>query len=92
MLFIVVSLLSIKKMLKKSTFTILALMVLLMMVGIEAMAQCPMCKMSAESNLAAGGTEGRGLNSGILYLLAMPYLMVGVLAFVWYRKRTVNRE
>jgi hypothetical protein len=79
-------------MLKKSTFTILALMVLLMMVGIEAMAQCPMCKMSAASNLAAGGTEGRGLNSGILYLLAMPYLMVGVLAFVWYRKRTVNRE
>ena len=50
-------------------------------------AQCPMCKMSAESNLANGGTEGRALNKGILYLLALPYTMVMVLGVVWYRNR-----
>lgn len=39
-----------------------------------ASAQCPMCRMSAESNLENGGDEGRELfNTGILYMLAMPY-------------------
>jgi hypothetical protein len=70
----------------------LSITILLLMAITDTYAQCPMCKMSAESNLAAGGTEGKGLNTGILYLLALPYLMVGVLAYVWYKKRTVNRE
>lgn len=53
----------------------------------ELVAQCPMCRATAESNLAAGGTAGRGLNAGILYMLAMPYLLVGTLAFLWLRNR-----
>lgn len=56
-------------------------------------AQCPMCRMSAESNLENGGTEGAGLNTGILYLLALPYLMIGGFAYVWYKnKKKVNLE
>ena len=27
-------------------------------------AQCPMCRMSAETNLENGGTAGKGLNKG----------------------------
>lgn len=50
-------------------------------------AQCPMCKMSAESNLKDGGTMGKGLNLGILFLLSLPYLFVGTLGYVWYRNR-----
>lgn len=50
-------------------------------------AQCPMCRMSAESNLANGGTEGKGLNTGILYLLALPYALIGGLGYVWYRNK-----
>lgn len=50
-------------------------------------AQCPMCRMSAESNLAHGGTAGKGLNKGILYMFAMPYLLVTTLAVVWIRNR-----
>jgi hypothetical protein len=53
----------------------------------EVQAQCPMCRMSAESNLENGGTEGKGLNSGILYLLATPYLVVGVIGYLWWRNR-----
>ena len=34
----------------------------------ESIAQCPMCRMSAESNLKDGGTAGKGLNKGILYI------------------------
>lgn len=53
----------------------------------DLLAQCPMCRMSAESNLANGGTEGKGLNNGILYMLATPYLIVGGIAYVWWRNR-----
>jgi len=50
-------------------------------------AQCPMCKIGAESNLRNGGTAANGLNAGILYMLAMPYLLVGTLGFLWYKNR-----
>ena len=46
-------------------------------------AQCAMCKSSVESNLKNGGNIGTGLNTGILYLMAIPYLilMIGVYSF-----------
>jgi len=50
-------------------------------------AQCPMCKMSAESNLKNGGTAGRGLNTGILYMLFVPYLLVASIGYWWWRNR-----
>lgn len=50
-------------------------------------AQCPMCRLSAESNLKNGGTDGRGLNAGILYMLAMPYMLVAGIGYWWWRNR-----
>jgi hypothetical protein len=61
--------------------------VLLLCAPAEVVAQCPMCRMSAESNLANGGTDGKGLNAGILYMLAMPYLLVGAIGFWWWKNR-----
>ncbi len=58
----------------------------------SAEAQCPMCKIGAESNLKNGGTAGSGLNAGILYMLAMPYLLVGAIGFVWYKNRKKDSE
>lgn len=58
----------------------------------EAQAQCPMCRMSAESNLKNGGSAGKGLNAGILYMLATPYLVVGVLGYAWYRNKKKREE
>lgn len=55
-------------------------------------AQCPMCRIAAESNLKNGGTMGRGLNTGILYMLATPYLIVGTIAFLWWRNRRKEDE
>ena len=60
--------------------------------GTDLDAQCPMCKMAAESNLKNGGTAGRGLNNGILYLLATPYLIIGGIAYVWYKNRKKPEE
>ncbi len=63
-------------------------LVLLAGVG-QLMAQCPMCKASVESNLENGSQEvvGMGLNSGILYLMVIPYIMVVVIGVFWYRAR-----
>ena len=60
---------------------------LILIANIDAVAQCPMCRMSLESNLKNGGTAGQGMNAGILLLLATPYLLVGSIAFVWYRNK-----
>lgn len=58
----------------------------------NVVAQCPMCKIGAESNLKNGGTAGNGLNTGILYMLAMPYLLVATLGILWYRNRKKESE
>lgn len=55
-------------------------------------AQCPMCRASVESNLKNGGQEGKGLNTGILFMLSMPYIVVGTIGFVWWKNRKPEEE
>jgi hypothetical protein len=66
---------------------ILLLVLVLLVSVIEVQAQCPMCRIAAESNLENGGSQGKGLNLGILYMLATPYLLVGTIGFIWWRNR-----
>ena len=66
---------------------ILCIVMIMPVIDSEAIAQCPMCRMSAESNLKDGGTAGKGLNKGILYMLSVPYLLVGGLGFLWWKNR-----
>ncbi len=54
--------------------------------------QCPMCHITAESNLANGGSEGKGLNNGILYMLALPYTLVGFFGLIVWRNNRRNKE
>lgn len=80
---------NVKTMLHMTRNFIIILLVLLVFTcfSAELTAQCPMCKLSAESNLRDGGTAGKGLNAGILYMFALPYLLVLTLGLVWYRNR-----
>lgn len=55
--------------------------------GLTAEAQCPMCKTAVESGMKDGHSKGKGLNDGILYLLATPYLALAVVGGAWYYKR-----
>lgn len=71
---------------------LLLCVVLIICLTPEVTAQCPMCRMSVESNFKAGGTAGKGLNRGILYMLAMPYLLVGTMAYFWWRNRRNEEE
>lgn len=52
----------------------------------EVSAQCSMCTLNAENSVQNGNTEGNGLNRGILYLLAAPYLAIAGVGFLWYKK------
>lgn len=56
------------------------------LVSTRLSAQCAMCTANAENSVANGNTEGKGLNDGILYLLAAPYIAVAAVGYIWYRK------
>ncbi|REJ85341.1 MAG: hypothetical protein DWQ44_10570 [Bacteroidetes bacterium] len=51
-------------------------------------AQCAMCRRVAESNTESNSNKvGKNLNTGILYLLAIPYLLGAVGVAFWYKNR-----
>lgn len=69
---------------KKLFLTILLLVII--SVTTEVLAQgCPMCKTSLEEARKNGSMVGNTLNNGILYLLALPYLVVAAFGVIWYR-------
>jgi hypothetical protein len=49
---------------------------------LEALAQCSMCTKTAQQ---LGEKPAQGLNSGILYLMFMPFLIVGFIAYRWWK-------
>ena len=54
-------------------------------------AQCAMCRTQIKNNVSHGETElAAGLNLGILYLFFTPYVMLGVIGFLWYRYSKTN--
>jgi hypothetical protein len=54
-------------------------------------AQCAMCKQSAETSLKEGNTDASGLNLGIMYLLVIPYVLVGGIGYYWYINHKKNK-
>lgn len=72
---------------KKSLLIIILLIAVFVGTGSNtASAQCAMCTINAEQGVENGNTQAKGLNKGVLYLMAMPYLMVAGLGFLWYKK------
>ena len=53
-------------------------------------AQCAMCKAAVEANLKEGGNAGAGLNEGILYLMAMPYIAMLLFGFFYFLQKRKN--
>ncbi len=51
---------------------------------IETNAQCAMCRAVLESE--EGQTTAEGINDGIVYLMAIPYILVGGIIFFIYKK------
>ncbi|TDD96523.1 hypothetical protein [Flavobacterium cellulosilyticum] len=66
---------------RKNIFFVLCFLLL----QFSANAQCAMCRaaLSGESNLA----QAQAVNDGIIYLMVVPYLLVGVIGYAVYRMR-----
>ena len=77
-----------------SKYLVILLMIGFVLIGIDANAQCAMCRTSIESTISNGRSNiATGLNTGILYLLTAPYLAVAVIAFLWFRQsKKVQQE
>jgi hypothetical protein len=52
-------------------------------ISLSAHAQCAMCRAALESE--EGGVQAEAVNDGIVYLMAIPYILVGILGFAIYR-------
>jgi len=53
--------------------------------SLETNAQCAMCRAVLETE--EGGVKAEAVNDGIVYLMAFPYVLVGILGYVIYRTR-----
>jgi hypothetical protein len=60
----------------------------IMAICLDSSAQCAMCKAAQNS----AGISPRGLNTGILYLMIIPYIAFSVLGYFWYRASKKQRS
>lgn len=61
---------------------------------IDAEAQCAMCKNIVKSNLEnkdGGQKFGNGINTGILYLMGIPYFIVATIVVVFFKKQIIEK-
>lgn len=67
---------------QNKTIFLFLLLTVLMVVPLDA--QCAMCRAALASDESSSTAEG--VNDGIVYLMAIPYILVGGLFFMVYRK------
>ncbi len=63
---------------------ILLVVVFFLLIPIDADAQCAMCRAVLESE--SSGKAAEGINNGIVYLMAVPYVLVAGLFYFIYKK------
>ena len=68
---------------KKSTLFFIVFLMVFMLFPEQAEAQCSMCRAVLESE--EGQATAKGINDGIVYLMAMPYILVAGVGYVVYR-------
>ena len=75
-----------KKTFFATTFALL-LGVLLSLAPLAARAQCVMCKSQVEAaRQERDDYDVAGLNKGIVYMMTVPYILMGAVGFFWYRR------
>jgi hypothetical protein len=66
----------------KRTIRILTLLIISTLVTVTTFAQCSICTKTASQ---MGEDAAKGLNGGILYLVAAPFLVVGYIGYRWWQ-------
>lgn len=70
----------------KKPFFYFLFSILFFLSAIETKAQCAMCRAVLESE--EGGVKAEAINDGIVYLMAIPYVLVGIMGYAIYRVKT----
>lgn len=50
------------------------------------------CVVCTQTAAGLGESSARGLNSGILYLAALPLIFIFTVGYIWYKKNKVTSE
>lgn len=74
---------------------ILLIIAFSMLTFLSSYAQCAMCRAVLESE--EGQSTAQGINDGIMFLMAIPYIIVGTIGYFIYRtysksKKTSSQE
>ena len=70
---------------------ILVTFLLVLLASAQSMAQCAMCKAVAENSIDENGYGmAAGLNNGILFLMGIPYILLGIAVLLFFRKRFIG--
>ena len=73
---------------KKKLFYIIPLFLALVFTSLDADAQCAMCKAVAESATDEHGNQvSGGINTGIIYMVGIPYLLLAFMGLVFFRDK-----
>jgi|JI7StandDraft_1071085.scaffolds.fasta_scaffold276975_1 hypothetical protein len=73
---------------KRSFIYTIFIIATLLLFNTDLFAQgCVQCRMGPSSNLEGGGNVARGINSGILYLMLIPYLLIMSIVGYVFRKQ-----
>lgn len=76
---------------KKLIFSLLLALLTLAALA-PAQAQCVMCKSQVEAARAERDDyDVAGLNKGIVYMMTVPYILMGAVGFFWYRRTHPKR-
>lgn len=74
---------------KKITLIILFSFQILLFSQFTVDAQCSLCTKTAQQ---MGEKPAQGMNSGILYLMMMPFAIVGFIGFRWWKQNKAVEE
>jgi hypothetical protein len=62
------------------------ILIVMVVSAVNAFGQCAMCRTTIENNYSNGEPGiAAGINTGILYLLSMPYLAIIVITYLWFK-------
>lgn len=70
---------------RKISLSKFLLLFALLLFPIVSEAQCAMCRAALQSS--ENGIQAQAVNDGIVYLMVIPYVLVGVIGFVVYKSR-----
>ncbi|MES2812407.1 MAG: hypothetical protein V4670_08060 [Bacteroidota bacterium] len=68
---------------EKSFYKVLVLAIAFFLFPFASNAQCAMCRASLESS--GNTTQAEAVNDGIVYLMIIPYILVGLIGIYIYR-------